>query len=334
MTASSWFTYLGFLIPLSTLALIVFAIAAMVEGKNSMKKTFVIRSLYFYIASLITLAIVSGSLIYLVNMGLKSWVFTKADTSVSSRLGPPPTLVLDPNGVTSVDKAAPTAIGGELSCTGACTLTEIQKSSIASWKTNYQNWIDANANPGSQRARDAVAALSFLIVAAPFYFIHFRTVQRDAKKSEEGDKSTIRPIYFYFVSLAALVMMVVAGGFLINLTLKTWVFPSAGRVDTAAEKIYSTPTMIGTEAGGVPSVITCGEKCGVDAETVAMAKRWQDDYSAWQKETSGNADSTQRQAATSIPFVLIGIPLFWYHWAVVRREAKERREQGSSQPLQ
>lgn len=323
---SSWFTYLGFLIPLSTLALVIFSIAAVVEGKSSMKKTFVIRSLYFYIASLITLAIVSGSLIFLVNMGLKSWVFTKADVGVASRLGPPPTLVLDPNGVISTDKAE-TILGGELSCTGTCTLTETQKTSISSWKANYQNWIDANANPGSQRARDAVAALSFLIIAAPFYFIHFRTVQRDAKKAEEGDKSVLRPIYFYFVSLASLIMMVIAGGFLINLTLKTWVFPSAGRVDTAAEKVYTTPSMIGAESGGVPSVIACGEKCGIDAETVTLAKRWQDDYGAWQKESSGSSDSTQRQAATSIPFVLIGIPLFWYHWTVVRREAKERKEQ-------
>lgn len=308
------------------LALVIFSIAAVVEGKNSMKKTFVIRSLYFYIASLITLAIVSGSLIYLVNMGLKSWVFTKADTNVATRLGPPPTLVLDPNGVTSADKAVPVAIGGTLECTGTCTLTDVQKSSISSWKTNYQNWIDANGNPGSQRSRDAVAALSFLIVAAPFYFIHFRTVQRDAKKSEEGDKNVLRPIYFYFVSLASLIMMVVAGGFLINLTLKTWVFPSAGRVDTAAEKVYSAPSMIGIENGGVTSVVTCGEKCGVDAETVTLAKRWQDDYSAWQKQTSGTSNSTQRQAATSIPFVLIGIPLFWYHWTVVRREAKDRKD--------
>lgn len=313
------------LVPFGILVVIVFAIAAIMEGKNTMKKSSVIRSLYFYLASVITLAIVVGSIVYLVNMGLKTWVFTKADTGYQTRLGPPPTLVLDPNGVTSVDKEA--ALGGELACTDACTLTTTQQESISSWKTQYQQWLDVNSNPGSTRARDAVAALSFLIVAAPFYFIHFRTVQRDAASSEDNEKSVIRPVYFYFVSLAALIMFVVAGGFLINLGLKTWVFPSAGQADKAAEQAYVTPITTVGESGGVPSLITCGAKCGIDAETIALAERWQSDYTAWNKEATGSFDSTQRQAATSIPFVLVGIPLFWYHWSVVRREAKERQEQ-------
>ncbi|MFA5052069.1 MAG: DUF5671 domain-containing protein [Patescibacteria group bacterium] len=315
------------LVPLGILVLIIFAIAAGMEGKNTMKKSNVIRSLYFYMASAITLAIVVGSLVYLVNMGLKTWVFTKADTSTASRIGPPPTLVLDPNVVMPSDKVAP--FGGELVCTDACTLTTVQKDAIASWKIEYQNWLDVNANPGSQRARDAVAALSFLIVAAPFYFIHFRTVQRDAKTAEDGDKGVIRPVYFYFVSLAALIMIVVAGGFLINLGLKTWVFPSAGQADIAAQKAYSAPVMTSAESGGVPSVVTCGEACGIDPDTIALAERWSGDYATWNKEISGTTDSTQRQAATAIPFVLVGIPLFWYHWTVVRREAKERKEQST-----
>ena len=164
--------------PIGILAVIAFAIAAIIEGKNNMKKANVIRSLYFYLASIITLAIVVGSLVYLVNMGLKTWVFTQADQGPSTRLGPPPTLYLsDTTGSVQPTKDV-AVLGSKLECADTCSLTDSQKTSIATWETNYKSWITAVDDPGSQRARDAVVALSFLIVALPFYLIHFRIVQR------------------------------------------------------------------------------------------------------------------------------------------------------------
>ncbi|MFH0804651.1 MAG: DUF5671 domain-containing protein [Patescibacteria group bacterium] len=318
---------LSFLIPFSFIALIIFGISGIIEGKSTMKKSSVIRGLYFYLASLITLAIVAGSLIYLGNLGLKSWVFTHADIGPSTRLGSPPSLALD---VTLAPTATPTdkVIGGgmgELTCSGDCALTDSQRTTISAWETNYQAWIDSSANPGSQRARDAVAALSFLIVALPIFIIHFRIVQRDARVVEEQEHTVIRPTYFYFISLASLVMVVISAGFLINLALKTWVFPSAGRADVAAEKVYAGPQPQTVEGASVRSIVSCGAKCGLSAETVALAEQWPTDYDAWMKATSTMTSSTQRQAATGIPFVLVGVPLFWYHWAIVRREAKDKK---------
>jgi hypothetical protein len=311
---------------------IILAIAAIMEGRNNMRKSSVIRSLYFYLASVITLAIAVGSLIFLVNLGFKSWVFTEADQGPSVRLGPPPTLYLADTTGSVVPTKDVAVLGGKLECDEECTLTDSQKNTISTWKTSYQDWISGSANPGSQRARDAVVALSFLIVSLPFYLIHFRVVQREWKQEADQERSVIRPTYFYFVALAALIMMVVAGGFLINLGLKTWVFPSAGQADKLQTSTL-TPIMATPEGEAVKSMVSCGSACGLDQETVDLANRWQIDYDAWNAEISQNVNNTQRQAATSIPFVLVGIPLFWYHWSVVRKESREKKEQ-TSQPIQ
>ena len=151
-------------------------------------------------------------------------------------------------------------------------------------------------------------------------------VQREWRQETDQERSVIRPTYFYFVALAALIMMVVAGGFLINLGLKTWVFPSAGEADklqtSSVMPVTATP-----EGEAVKSIVSCGSACGLDQETIDLAGRWQTDYDAWNTAISKNVDNTQRQAATSIPFVLVGIPLFWYHGSVVRKESREKKEQ-------
>ncbi|GEM_PF-224165 len=311
---------------------IILTIAAIMEGRNNMRKSSVIRSLYFYLASVITLAIAVGSLIFLVNLGLKSWVFTEADQSPLVRLGSPPMLYLADTTGNVVPTKDVAAVGGKLECDEECNLTDAQKNTISTWKTNYQAWISGSFNPGSQRARDAVVALSFLIVSLPFYLIHFRVVQREWKQEADHEHSVIRPTYFYFVALAALIMIMVAGGFLINLGLKTWVFPSAGQADKFQTSSI-TPVMDTPEGEAVKSLVSCGLACGLDQEIIDLANRWQSDYDAWNAEISQNVNNTQRQAATSIPFVLVGIPLFWYHWGVARNESRAKKEQ-ISQPIQ
>lgn len=325
---------ISFLIPFGMLALLAFAIAAIIEGKNMTKKGSVIRSLYFYLASMVTLAIVVGSVIFLINLGLKVWVFTDANTN-ANYYGPPPSLWLDSGSAADtakVEAGSPIV----LECADACELTATQKESIESWKSSYASWQESAKNVNGRNARDAVAALSFLIVALPFFVIHYRIVQRDHRQAaeEDKDKLVIRPTYFYFVSLGSLLMIVIAGGFLINLVLKTWVFPAAGEADNQASRMYATQETLVSEKSAVISLTECGEQCGLDAETVALASQWAIDYDAWQTESNAESNNTHRQASSAIPFILVGIPLLWYHWSAVRREAKDKKSETSVPPTQ
>ena len=288
------------------------------EGKHTSKKATVIRSVYFYLTSLVTLGIVVGSVIFLFNLGLKSWVFTEAE-SVYTRIGPPTTLFLDDNIGRELTKLE------TLNCEEECTLTESNKNDIKLWGNNYESWKESKNNPYSNRYNDLAAALSFLIIALPFFIIHYRIVQKDAKKDEEDeDRKVIRPTYYYFISLASLIMVVIAGGMLINLALKVWVFPTASLEN---DRYIETPFIAKefNEKTPVQSIVDCGESCGLDDDTVILAEQWLVDYDEWETlnlDGKVGYNNNQRDAASSIPFIIAGIPLFWYHWNIARSRKK------------
>ncbi|MFA5134461.1 MAG: DUF5671 domain-containing protein [Patescibacteria group bacterium] len=296
------------------------------EGKTQADKRPAIRSAYFYLASLVTLGIVVGSVIFLINLGFKAWVFTDAEPAGYER-GAPASLYASSK--INPEDAVSDAF---LECDGPCELTAAQESDIETWKANYTSWKEAYTTPNAGRTRDAVNGFSFLIVALPFFLIHYRIVQRDERKNENKEHAVIRPTYYYFISLSALLMIVIAGGFLINLGLKTWVFPSAGEADKASSRYEMPAAELAYEKAPIESIVECGEECGVDADTVTLAQGWLTDYENWNNSVH-DVDSTQREAAAAIPFILVGAPLFWYHWSTVRRESKRKKE-SSEAPVQ
>ncbi|MFC1687500.1 DUF5671 domain-containing protein [Patescibacteria group bacterium] len=319
----------GFLPLFGVIVVLAFTISAIIEGKTSMKKGSVIRSLYFYIASFVALGIVIGSSVFLINLGLTTWVFTQAEDPLIE-LGPPPVLYLDLESIDGLERS-PEALGlSTLSCDEPCELSQTYIENIESWKENYVVWQDASEKPNTSTARDAVSALSFLIVSLPFFIIHFRSVRREARKAQVGDRGVIRPTYYYLVSFTSVLMIVIAGGFIINVILKTWVFPGASETDNYESRAYPMQ-MSAFETAPVDSLVSCGEACGLDQNTITIAGDWKTDYTNWQEESSKYSYSNpQRQAASAIPFILLGIPLFLYHWRVIRKEHQEIEKQESS----
>jgi hypothetical protein len=288
------------------------------QQPNKQKKGNIIRHIYFYLASFITLALVVGSLIALINLGLKTWVFSDANND-PYRVGPPPVLYF----TTDVETKA-VENSGSIDCTDECQITDQNKTVITSWLDNYAIWKETDQNPNYQNSRSAVSALSFLIIALPIFIIHFRSVQKDAKI--EGNSTVMRPIYFYLVSLGALLMFVIAGGIMINLVLKTWVFPAASEAEQLNQKIYNQESSMVIEKNSVQSIIDCAEKCQFEEATVTAAKGWLVDYNVWEERTQESYDNTQTEAATNLPFILLGIPLFWYHWRTVRKEQESHKK--------
>lgn len=296
--------------------LIIIGLVVM-DNKNSKDKKVMIKSIYFYLVSFITLGIIVGSLIFLLNLGFKQWVFPESDP-LAYRLGPPPSLYLE------ADKPVATEIvSNTLSCDDQCILTSVQQSTIASWESDYDSWLKRRDN-NTDRAMDFVSALSFFIVALPIFIIHFRLAQKNFGKESPIDKTAIRPIYFYAASLAALLMIVISSGLLINIGLKAWIIPEAE--DTYSKELRGTidvPISL-SETAAVQSLVDCGSSCGLAQTTVDNANNWLADYQAWQ-DTSLNG--LQRDAAAALPYLIFGIPLFWYHWSVARRESKEKQNQ-------
>lgn len=318
MTPSPFLSFLPFLLPLFAMATLAFLVAAIIEGRVGLNRGKVVRTIYFYLISLFSLLVFASSLIFLANLGFKAWVFPKADEVSVYRYGPPPSLYLG-----TAKETATGPMTSAYACKDKCEFSETDKESVASWTSNYQEWKNGQ-DLSSQRQRDLVGGLSFLIVSLPLFLLHFRLIQKEAKNTSQSaeEKATIiRPTYFYIMALSSLMAMVVSVALLVNLGLKTWVFPKADETGQPPMMKVSAPFAI-SEKTGVESLINCQAKCGFSDDQATLAKEWLNDYKAWENGTVSKTSNRQNEAATYFSILLIAIPLFWYHWRAVRKEAR------------
>ena len=110
--------------------------------------------------------------------------------------------------------------------------------------------------------------------------------------------SWIKKVYLYMVSLISLVILVIASIMLINLALKTFVFPKAD------DNYYSSYC---------PAII---EKTP-DGESMAQPRECTDDQYAKDQRQS----QQQRDAAQALAMIIVAAPVFLYHWKLARKEA-------------
>ena len=114
---------------------------------------------------------------------------------------------------------------------------------------------------------------------------------------------TIRKVYLYLTSLVGLVLMLIGAIQLVNLGLKTWVFTKAdmeyyGEIcDQPRAKVLSTPDKTELE--------------GPTAEEIAKCE---------QREKERRQARKQADAARSIAFILVGLPVYLYHWNKIKGE--------------
>ncbi len=111
--------------------------------------------------------------------------------------------------------------------------------------------------------------------------------------------SWIKKVYLYLVSLISLVIFVIAGIMLINLGLKTWVFPKA---DTNYYSNFCSKI--------TPIAAPNGEVISGDPTECANSQQAQDERSA----------QKQRDASQALAMIIVATPVFFYHWRLARKE--------------
>lgn len=108
----------------------------------------------------------------------------------------------------------------------------------------------------------------------------------------------IRKIYLYLFSLIGLVLVTIGGVQLVSLALKTYVF-------TKADQYYQYPAIAQPTDKG--------------ASTSALPSQQQVDEYQKNQQTS----QRQREAAGALAMIIIGVPLYIYHWSVIKKDQKE-----------
>ncbi|MBP6855901.1 MAG: hypothetical protein KBC26_02965 [Candidatus Pacebacteria bacterium] len=106
----------------------------------------------------------------------------------------------------------------------------------------------------------------------------------------------VKKIYIYIFSAAGLILVIIGAVQLVNLGLKTWVF-------TKADMYYSYPV-------AKPMSQTFQE---------TVQEPFQKDVEEYYKKDI--AARRQRQASNAFAMMVIGVPLFSYHWRLARKNA-------------
>ncbi len=122
--------------------------------------------------------------------------------------------------------------------------------------------------------------------------------------------SIILRIYFALVTFVTLMMLIFSVSDLINVALKTWVFPAADAPEWA---MYCNEPM---------SIVT------KDGEDTTETQEEADARCAKQEEREKQAALVRKQqsAVRDIAMLLVAAPLFWLHWRIVYRDWTEDRE--------
>jgi len=128
--------------------------------------------------------------------------------------------------------------------------------------------------------------------------------------------SSIRTIYLYLFALVGLVLLTIGGVRFVDMGLKFFVFTKA---EEEQRMIYLQPTMY-YPIEGLERLQ--GEE-GLSDEEKVLLKQWLQDYKNWQESTSKINPVTARRhrdASLNLAMILIGLPLYLYHWLTIKRE--------------
>lgn len=134
-------------------------------------KAKLIRTIYLYLAALVSLIFVAVGTGNLLNTGLKFYFFPKAEKGGFSRCNQqPPIYSLDKNAL------APVA-------------TPDQKVQLDNLLRDYAQWQKDNTGEecySQERQNNVVNALTMMIIAIPIFALHWRIIKKEKEEKENA----------------------------------------------------------------------------------------------------------------------------------------------------
>ena len=131
--------------------------------------------------------------------------------------------------------------------------------------------------------------------------------------------SLIRTIYLYLFALVGLALLITGAVRFLDMGLKMFIFTKAEDPEKIQNMYYS----------GSPISTVRLEKYQESEELteneITNLKNWLADYEKWQEEEKKIdyvASNRQREASSNLAMLLVGLPLYLYHWRIIRKETK------------
>jgi len=133
----------------------------------------------------------------------------------------------------------------------------------------------------------------------------------------------IRTIYLYLFALLGLVLLTIGGIRFIDMGLKAFVFTKA---EEEQRLIYRQPSYLPYP---VERIEKLQDEEGLSEEEKATVKQWLADYKDWKERRSQIDPVTARRhrdASLNLSLILIGLPLYLYHWRIIKKETKNKEK--------
>ncbi|CAN5908661.1 hypothetical protein BH23GEM7_BH23GEM7_23890 [soil metagenome] len=131
-------------------------------------------------------------------------------------------------------------------------------------------------------------------------------------------RSWIRSLYLYLAALFGLVLLSIGGVRLLDMGLRAWIFTEAD----SERRIYAFQPPMPPPTERLER-LTGRED--LSEEERAMVRQWLEEYRSWRERSAGIDPVTaerHRTAASSLAMILLGLPLYLYHWRLIRAEAR------------
>lgn len=143
------------------------------------KTTKLVRTIYLYIAALISLIFVAVGAGRIINTALKAYVFPEAEKGGYSICNSQPPMY-EIGAAQSLEKSKVSEI-----------TTEDQKKQIDSLLADYKNWKENSTGDicyKRERAMNYVDSFTMLLIALPICLMHWRIIKKD---KDEKDDDTV-----------------------------------------------------------------------------------------------------------------------------------------------
>ena len=139
--------------------------------------------------------------------------------------------------------------------------------------------------------------------------------------------SLIRTIYLYLFALVGLALLISGTVRFIDMGLKMFIFTQADLPEKVQQRYYYPTIPLSVER-------LEGYQSSEDltAEEKEVLKNFLADYKKWQEEAAKIdylASTRQREASSNLAMILIGLPLYLYHWRTIKRELRQKVESKS-----
>lgn len=138
--------------------------------------------------------------------------------------------------------------------------------------------------------------------------------------------SLIRTIYLYLFALIGLALLTSGGVRLLDMGLKALIFTKA----EDEERLYQKqPPYMPFSSVERAKKLSEEDKTELSVEERANIQQWLNDYKNWQEQRAKIDPVTARRhrdAASILATILIGFPLYFYHWRVIKKETKHKGE--------